>query len=233
MTGPRAYGLAAVGLALALAALAVPVAVHPAHPAVLAGLDHAWLRLMLSTRSRPLDAAARALNLTWAGPVYGFLCLVAAGGLLARRRYRAAAYAAATIVVATRLSALLKAVIDRPRPPVAVELFRPPESAFPSGHSVDAAALVAALAVTAVATRPGRRWTAAIVAAAAVLVAAVMWSRTYAGVHWLTDTVAGALLGVAVACALRWAADVWLRAVRSRRRRARPEADVDARGRPS
>lgn len=237
MTGTRAYGLAAVGLVLALTALTVPVATHPMHPAVLAGPDHAWLRLMLGTRAGPLTAAARALNLTWAGPVYGFVFLLAVGGLLARRRYRAAAYVAATVVVATRLGALLKVVIDRPRPPVGDRLFHPGGLAFPSGHSVDAAALVAALAVTAVATRPGRRWTAAIVAAAVVLVAAVMWSRTYAGVHWLTDTVAGALLGVAVACALRWAGDTLIRVVRTlRSRRARldrPEADVDARRRPS
>lgn len=237
MTGTRAYGLAAVGLLLVLIALTVPVAAHPAHPAVLAGLDHAWLRLMLGTRAGPLTAAARALNLAWAGVVYGVLCLVAVGVLLARRRFRAAAYVAATVVVATRLGALLKVVIDRPRPPIADRLFHPGGLAFPSGHSVDAAALLAALAVTAVATRPGRRWTAAIVTVAAVLVAAAMWSRTYAGVHWLTDTIAGVLLGVAVACALRWAAAVWIRAVRSRRsRRAhhdRPEADVDAPGGPS
>lgn len=233
MTGPRAYGLAALALALALTALTVPVAVDPVHPAVLADLDHAWLRLMLGTRSGPLGAVARALNLTWAGPVYVGIIVVAVGGLLARRRFRAAAYVAATVLVATRLGALLKVVIDRPRPPIADRLFHPGGLAFPSGHSVDAAALLAALAVTAVATRPGRRWTAAIVTAAAVLVAAVMWSRTYAGVHWLTDTVAGALLGVAVACAFRWGADVWIRAVRSRRRRDRPESDVDARGGPS
>jgi len=227
MTGTRAYGLAAVAALLALAALTWPVATNPTHPAVLSGLDHAWLRLMLTTRSGALDAAARAFNLTWAGPAYGFVCLVAAGGLLTRRRYRAAAYVAATVVVATRISPLMKAAIARPRPPSGEQLFHASELAFPSGHSVDAAALVTALAVTAVATRPRRGWTAAIVTAAVLLITTVMWSRTYAGVHWLTDTLAGALLGIAVAFAFRWAAGAWARARRNRDER--PEADVSER----
>ena len=33
-------------------------------------------------------------------------------------------------------------------------------------------------------------------------VLAMMWSRTYLHVHWLTDTIAGALLGVAAALAV-------------------------------
>lgn len=226
MTGTRASGLAAVAAALALAVLTFPVAAHPVHPAVLYGIDHAWLRLMLGTRTGPLNDVARALNLVWAGPAYWFVCLVAIGGLLARRRYRAAAYVTATVTVATLLSHLLKAVTARPRPPAGTQLFHAAEMAFPSGHSVDAAALVTALAVTAVATRPAHRWTAAIVTAAAVLVATVMWSRTYAGVHWLSDTVGGVLLGVAVALALRWAAGAWT----CRNRAVRPESDVDARG---
>lgn len=230
MNGTRAYGRAALGALLALAALTVPVAVRPPDPAGLAGPDHAWLRLMLDLRSAPLDSAADALNLTWAGPVFGFVCLVAIGGLAARRRYRAAGYVAVTTVLATGIDSLMKVAIARPRPPVGVRLFHPSEAAFPSGHSVHAAALVTALAVTAVATRPARRWTAAIVAAAVVLVATVVLSRAYAGVHWLSDTVAGVLLGVGVACTLRWAAGQLVRVRVRVRRRDRPEADVDAGG---
>lgn len=231
MTATRTYGLAALGTALALAALTLPVAVRPPHPTGLDGPDRAWLRLMLDTRSATFGSVASALDLTWAGPVYGFVCLVAVAGLLVRRRYRAAAYVAVTIVAATRLSVLLKDEVARPRPSAGLQLFHASGTAFPSGHSVDAAALVTALAVTAAATRPARRWTAAIVTVAAVLVATAMWSRTYAGVHWLSDTVAGVLLGVAVALAFRWAAGLWAR--RYRDRRDRPEADVDAGGRPS
>lgn len=227
MTGTRAYGLGALLSALALAVLTLPVAAHPARPAVLSGPDHAWLRVMLDVRAAQLDAVAHALDLTWAGPVYGFVCLVAVAGLVVRRRYRAALYLVLTVVAATRLSSLMKAVIARPRPPVDTQLFHAYEPAFPSGHSVDAAALVTALAVTAVATRPARRWTTLIVTAAVALIATVMWSRTYAGVHWLSDTVAGVLLGVAVALALAWATGVW--AAWRRARHERPEADVDAR----
>lgn len=42
-----------------------------------------------------------------------------------------------------------------------------------------------------------------ITAAAVLWIAAMMWSRTALHVHWLTDTVAGALLGIAAAIIAR------------------------------
>jgi membrane-associated phospholipid phosphatase len=43
------------------------------------------------------------------------------------------------------------------------------------------------------------RWWVAVAGAAYVVLMAL--SRTYLGAHWITDTVGGALLGAAVACA--------------------------------
>jgi membrane-associated phospholipid phosphatase len=47
-------------------------------------------------------------------------------------------------------------------------------------------------------------WRAWLWAAASVYTVLMMLSRTYLGVHWLSDTVAGLLLGAAVAVIL-WA----------------------------
>lgn len=52
-------------------------------------------------------------------------------------------------------------------------------------------------------------------------------ASTYAAVHWLSDTVAGALLGAATALALWCAAGTVTRRTRGRDARGRPEADVD------
>jgi undecaprenyl-diphosphatase len=220
---PARTAWAALAAALAFTLVAVPVARRPTAPVVLAGPDHVWLRLMLAHRSAPFDAAARVSNLVFAGPVYGVICVAVIVALFAGRRYLAAAYVTAVIVVATRISGVLKIVVGRPRPPVVDRLFPAHEMAFPSGHSVDAAALLVALAVLAAAARPARWHVAAAVAA--VVIAAVMASRTYAGVHWLSDTVGGALLGTAWAFAL-WSAAGWW--ARRRGWRVRPESDVDA-----
>ncbi|HEY3688464.1 MAG TPA: phosphatase PAP2 family protein [Streptosporangiaceae bacterium] len=220
---PARTAWAALAAALAFTLVAIPVARRPTAPAVLAGPDHAWLRLMLAHRSVPLDAAARAFSLVFAGPVYVVICLTAIVVLFAAKRYLAAAYVTAVILVATRVGGVLKIVVGRPRPPVPDRLFPVPEAAFPSGHSVDAAALLVALAVVVTAARPAR-WHIATVAAV-VVTAAVMASRTYAGVHWLSDTVGGALLGAAWAFAL-WSAAGWW--ARRRGWPVRPESDVDA-----
>jgi undecaprenyl-diphosphatase len=66
--------------------------------------------------------------------------------------------------------------------------------AFPSGHTLASFGAATALTLT------HRRWGAA----ALVLAAAIGFSRLYLFVHYPTDVVAGALLGVALAFAARW-----------------------------
>jgi undecaprenyl-diphosphatase len=65
---------------------------------------------------------------------------------------------------------------------------------FPSGHAANAAVMVV---VAALLVRRAWLW-----AAGALYVLAMMVSRTYLAVHWLGDTVGGALLGVGVAAGL-------------------------------
>jgi membrane-associated phospholipid phosphatase len=87
----------------------------------------------------------------------------------------------------------LKLIVDRERPPVP-HLVGTSGSSFPSGHSAAAAAawFAFALVISRHWARPGR---AAAAAVAAVIAIAVAASRALLGVHWLTDVVAGVMVG--------------------------------------
>ena len=87
----------------------------------------------------------------------------------------------------------LKLLVDRDRPTVE-HLSSAGGSSFPSGHSAAAAACWAAMALVASRRLSAgtRHWAAAVAVAIAVAVAT---SRVLLGVHWLTDVIAGVIVG--------------------------------------
>ncbi len=87
----------------------------------------------------------------------------------------------------------LKLLIMRDRPPVE-HLVGSAGSSFPSGHSAAAAACWMAIALVAGRwlPRPVRPWLSIVAVGLAVLVGA---SRALLGVHWVTDVVAGLVVG--------------------------------------
>jgi membrane-associated phospholipid phosphatase len=158
-------------------------------------LDDDWLRLMISGRSAPLTATAMVFNVL--GLVYITLPVrIAIAVYLAVRRkwWHLAAFVAA-VVMSEILIGTLKGIYDRARPPGS--LVATSGASFPSGHAIAASVTVVA-AVIALAPPDRRRagW-GAVAVAFSILMAC---SRAYLGAHWLSDAVAGVLLGTA--CAL-------------------------------
>lgn len=128
--------------------------------------------------------------------------LVAAGIAASRtpRARRSAVRGLASLAVASAaVNTLGKGSVRRPRPVLeAVPLIRqlqrqPVTTSFPSGHAASAAAFAAGVALE------SPRWGAAV----APLAASVAFSRVYTGVHYPSDVLAGAALGVGAAFAVR------------------------------
>jgi membrane-associated phospholipid phosphatase len=158
-------------------------------------LDNAWLRLMSSGRSGPVTAVAMFLNVLGLVQVTLPVRIAIAGFLALRRRWWHLAAFAGAVAMSEILIGALKSVYDRARPPGS--LVATTGSSFPSGHSIAASVTVVAAVIALV--PPGRRRAAWGVAAVAFSTLMAL-SRAYLGAHWLSDAVAGVLLGTS--CAL-------------------------------
>ncbi|MGW0390792.1 phosphatase PAP2 family protein [Streptomyces sp. NPDC003042] len=145
---------------------------------------------------RVLPRLGRAANhgVLWGGTA------VAIAVLGSPRARRAALRGAASLALASAtINTVGKWSVRRPRPllegvPVVRQLAtQPTTTSFPSGHSASAFAFTAGLALES----PG--WGAAL----APVAASVAFSRVYTGVHYPSDVMAGAALGVAAGFAVR------------------------------
>ena len=102
-----------------------------------------------------------------------------------------------TAAVSTSLTSILKAVLEVPRPHGVPGGPEPPASfSMPSGHTLNAAALVG-IAVYLAVMYGLRRYAWLMGTIAALFVAAMGASRIYLGHHWVSDVVMGLCIGLA------------------------------------
>ncbi len=163
-------------------------------PAGPLGVDTAWSEWMRDTQTHALHQLALVFN--WLGRGIGRTLSLAAIGIalaVARRWWALAAFVTAESLTPLA-SNLTKHLVSRPRPEH--ELLHVAGTSFPSGHAAYAGATCVALVLLYARSSRHRRisWVAAGLASAGMA-----WSRTYLEVHWLTDVIAGTLLGVGVA----------------------------------
>lgn len=182
---------------LAYVALAVWIGLADGPPAI----DGATARWMHANRIDSLATTWRAIALVGGSITLGVVML--AGCVVAWRRaggrwltFLVMSYAGVELLFWST-----KAWVDRPRPPVSLHLATVGSPSFPSGHTAVATAVGASLLVAASRTRRLRLRRAAVVGLVALPVV-VGTSRLALGVHWLTDVVGGALLGLGWVLAL-------------------------------
>jgi membrane-associated phospholipid phosphatase len=193
-------GLALTAAVLTLAACAWSLAVvtfSVVHHLGLARADPRVLAFVTGHRGPWLTSLAKVL--TWLGStvVLWPVAILAGLGLWRwRRRWLPAALPALALAGAWAGSLLIKALVGRPRPPVADRLTVVHSSSYPSEHAAQALATWGMLALMLMAGRSARA--RALLAAGAALIAFVVGlTRLYLSAHWMTDVLGGwALAGV-------------------------------------
>lgn len=133
--------------------------------------------------------------------------------LFLRGAPRLAWWAAITMTTGSVLGFALKLVVARSRPSFDMPLATAPGYSFPSGHALNSTVgvLVLLLALLPVLRTTGPK-IAAWVAAVAVI-ALTCFDRIGLGVHYVSDVVAGVLVGVALVAATAAAFETWRRDV--------------------
>lgn len=156
---------------------------------------HAWFQ-----SHRVPWATQVMLWLTW---LHGTAGLLAMGALLALVIWRSGDKGwipalAVALPGAMLLNVAIKHVVQRARPVVEQPLLVLDTYSFPSGHAAGTAALYTFAAAWLLARLAGKpvAWRAAGVAAAVFMAVWVSISRLYLGVHFVSDVLAGMLLGL-------------------------------------
>ncbi|CAN5340243.1 hypothetical protein BH09ACT6_BH09ACT6_08540 [soil metagenome] len=164
-----------------------------------AGFDKPLLAIAMSMRSPWLDAISTAYT-DVAGTVG--MPIIAVGALLILALHRRS-WTPAILIAAAGTGSLLmtiagKDLIGRDRPPLADAV--PPyeySPSFPSGHTLNAVVIAGIVAYLLILRQKSARARFVTVGVATLFAFTIGLSRVYLGHHWLTDVLAGWMLGTA------------------------------------
>lgn len=151
-----------------------------------------------------LEEAMRDITALGSGPALVIAVLAVAGFLALAKAWRPAIFTLVASGGGLILSALLKEVIDRPRPDLVPHGNIIYTASFPSGHSMMSAVVYLTLAALVTRLIERKRLKGYALGVAMILALLVGVSRVYLGVHWPSDVLAGWAAGAA------WALGCWL-----------------------
>jgi membrane-associated phospholipid phosphatase len=203
----------------------------PLWTAALCGLLSIALLVMVTVRWSPLISVDRAVAVdlhhsavhhpgwthanrvltdwVWDPWTMRALMVLAAVVLLSRGERLVALVVLAAPLIGAAVQQGMKAAVARPRPHWRHPVDTAHYAAFPSGHALTAALALCLLGWLLLRGDAHHWWRAVVIAVAVVSVVGVGFTRLYLGVHWLSDVLAGWLLGAAMAAVaagvcIRW-----------------------------
>lgn len=207
-----------LGLRLGLACLAAFLVLVP-FTGLLALVDTKWgpLRRLDDGSTRHLNHYVlghrwmidplRATSYVFHAWVFRGIVAVLVVWLVVKGARRLAAWAAVTMVAAGVLDLATKTLVHRPRPKLPTAIAHAPGGSFPSGHAMTAVVGCAVIVLILLPmVRTALAWTVA-----AVISFCSGACRVLLGVHFVSDVLAGWILGAAVVIATVAAFETWRR----------------------
>jgi undecaprenyl-diphosphatase len=94
------------------------------------------------------------------------------------------------------ISIYTKGMIARPRPSIIPQLVHASGFSYPSGHAITSSAMYLTMAILACRHFKSYRNRIILLSLAGVMIALISFSRIYLGVHYPSDTMSGALMGL-------------------------------------
>jgi undecaprenyl-diphosphatase len=222
----RRFGVRAVWAGVALALVTVPFGL------LLFLVEDRWRPLLrvddgardglhrYALHHHALVTAAKTLSTIGSAPVYIVVFGAVAGWLVWRRLPRLALFVVVTLVGSSILNTLVKLAVDRSRPVLPNPVAHANGMSFPSGHAQSATVAAAVLLLVFLPVLRGA-WRPIALVVAAAYVAAIGFARVALGVHYVSDVLAGYVLGAAWVAATTASFSAW------RRERGRPGVDVE------
>jgi len=184
--------LVCAGLAVTFGLLAGEVFEHK-NPG---SLDR-WMTMHARSLQNPAsDALARSITTLGDARFLVVACLATVVVLYHQKHRVAGLLFAGSVIGGWLLETLLKISYHRSRPDLWPALVAEKTASFPSGHATMATVFFGGVAALVFHLSKSRRLRAAAVAAAAIFVLAVGATRIFLGAHWLTDVLAGFLVGL-------------------------------------
>jgi membrane-associated phospholipid phosphatase len=154
--------------------------------------------------------AMQTLSTIGSAVVYLPLFALVAAWLLRTGRPRLAIFVAVTAAGSAGLNALVKLAVHRARPVLPDPVAHANGLSFPSGHAQSAMVAASLLGLLALPRLHGA-WRAVAVAAGVAWVLAIGFARVFLGVHFVSDVLAGYVLGAAWVAAMTAAFRAWHR----------------------
>ena len=158
------------------------------------GIDTTTHSLLSSVRNQPMVEIF--FGITLFGEIFTVIFFaVLISIFLWRKRLKKEIITLWTALIGSSLSTyLLKIIIDRPRPIDMVVL--EDSASFPSGHATVAVAFYGFLTYLLWCNFKNTKYRELIIMAGVILIFLIGFSRLYLGVHYLTDVLAGYLVGL-------------------------------------